>query len=46
MKGDDLFGSFIKEFRELKESAEKEGNEGLRQFAKIMLNSCYWILRT
>jgi len=38
---DDVFGKYIDKFFELKDKADKEVNNVLRSFAKLMLNSLY-----
>lgn len=37
----DIFNEYISKWRRIKEQAAREGNAGLKQLAKIMLNSLY-----
>ena len=37
----DIFNEYISKWRKIKEQAAREGNAGLKQLAKIMLNSTY-----
>lgn len=37
----DIFNEYISKWRKIKEQAAREGNAGLKQLAKIMLNSLY-----
>ena len=40
-KSGDVFSKFIKKFYKLKGKAEKEGNDSMRNIAKLLLNSLY-----